>query len=141
MADKPEVEYAKHLVWNRDALGRLYYPFWILFMTGFVISLRVPRSAQSCIVLCGLVVFRLLAVLGTSINFLMQYHAIDSLSHASIYLFKKAKGEAPEALYDEDRKAKKSDDIAMRFETPLQAIAALFLLVALVLSFLVYTPA
>ena len=36
MAMDYEETYAKHLEWNRDTNGRLYYVLWVLFLGGFV---------------------------------------------------------------------------------------------------------
>ena len=139
MTGEHEYEYTKYLAWERDALNRLYYGLWILFMAGFVYSFHIPAVPHPCIVSWALAFFRVLAVVGTGVNFLMQYHALASLGHIRIMQLNKGQGNQCGA--DEERaQAQQSDRIVRRCEIPLHVIAATFLIEALVLSFLVYPP-
>jgi hypothetical protein len=83
--------------------------------------------------------FRGLAVLGTGINFLMQYHAIVSLSNTRVVWFFQAAGDWDQAEKWQS-KAEKSDKLIARCEPILRGISAAYLGEALILSFLVYPP-
>jgi hypothetical protein len=65
--------------WGREISGKLYYPLWILFMGGFVLSLAPPDKTYSLAAHAHLIhTFRLLAILGSILNFLMQSVSINS---------------------------------------------------------------
>lgn len=68
-------EYSK---WNSDATSKLYYPFWILFMGGFVYSLTMatPQPDTQNFAL-SVHLFRIIAIVGTALNFLAQKAIID----------------------------------------------------------------
>ncbi len=123
------------MAWERDSLNRLYYGLWIMFLGGLVLSLHVVISQHSYFAYALLAAFRLLAITGTAVNFEMQYHAINSLSKARLSLY----CQAFDALGTkrEMAKANDSDRIVAACEIPLQLIAAAFLLLAFVGSFLV----
>src|ERR1700692_527939 len=73
-------KYTDYLAWERDALNRLYYGFWVLFMAGFVYSLHIPKCLNHPhIEFWTVLLFRALSIAGTMVNFLMQYHAVGSL--------------------------------------------------------------
>jgi hypothetical protein len=78
-------EQPEFLRWDREINGRLYYALWVLFMGGFVISLgqiMLPNLSSACMVRQALNLFRVLAVIGSALNFLYQDLAIDSVRHS-----------------------------------------------------------
>jgi hypothetical protein len=134
-----QLEHAKFLAWERDSLNRLYYGLWIVFLGGFVLSLHVSAYRHVRVAFVLVVAFRSLAIAGTIVNFLMQYHAIGGLSNVRAELFFRAYGEtaSAEAAY---LRTQRSDRMVRRCELPLQLIAAAFLLIAFAGSFLVRVP-
>lgn len=73
------------LQWDREINGKLYYALWILFMGGFVLSIgytNQPDLFSNCLIRPLLHVFRLLAVIGSALNFYFQSRAIDAVRHA-----------------------------------------------------------
>ena len=78
-------EQPEFLQWDREINGRLYYALWILFMGGFVLSIgysNQPDLFSNCLIRPLLHVFRLLAVIGSALNFWFQSRAIDAVRHA-----------------------------------------------------------
>ena len=69
------------LKWDTDYSGKLYYSFWILFMGGFVLSLTLndrfylPNTHYIASLIRA---FRVVAVVGSVLTFLMQSAAINS---------------------------------------------------------------
>jgi len=135
MSGKAGFDNTQYLQWEREALSRLYYGFWIVFLAGFMYSLGVrnpvPRGISNApvivpyivllppsVVWCTLLVFRLLAVLGTGVNFWMQYQAVAGLGHMSIYSMRK--GNDPDEAARRLGEAKKADRHAVASELPLQ---------------------
>ncbi|MGA3082842.1 MAG: hypothetical protein ABSD44_15935 [Terracidiphilus sp.] len=159
-----EETYAKHLEWNRDTNGRLYYVLWALFLGGFVYTFKLHR-AVGCYQALGLMAFRALAIVGSVVNFLYQENAIDSLGQlrqqlmrTDKYLWlrseaKQSKEAIPQEEYDsalrmaddEESKAKRhgfrvelQDHIGECLHIFLLIITALYLSLALWLSFVFY---
>jgi hypothetical protein len=69
------------LQWDREINGKLYYPLWILFMGGFVLSIgytNQPDLFSNCWIRLLLRVFRLSAIGGSVLNFWFQSRAIDT---------------------------------------------------------------
>jgi hypothetical protein len=76
------------LQWDREINGKLYYALWILFMGGFVLSIgytNQPDLFSNCWIRPLLHVFRLLAVIGSALNFYLQSQAIDAVRHARAF--------------------------------------------------------
>jgi hypothetical protein len=66
---------------DREINGKLYYPLWILFMGGFVLSIgytNQPDLFSNCWIRLLLRVFRLSAIGGSVLNFWFQSRAIDT---------------------------------------------------------------
>jgi hypothetical protein len=133
------LDHAKFLAWERDAFNRLYYGLWIVFLGGFVLSLHVVVYRYSCVALVLVVAFRLLAVAGTAVNFLMQYDAIVYLGAVREKLFYTTMGDVAHAETASE-KARIFEPKVKRCEEHLQRIAAAFLLIAFAGSFLVHLP-
>ncbi len=74
-------EHSKFLEWDREINGRLYYALWIVFMGGFVLSITstITLPASSSCMLWLLRTFRLFAVVGSLLNFVLQSKAIDAV--------------------------------------------------------------
>jgi hypothetical protein len=74
-------EHSRFLEWDREISGKLYYALWIVFMGGFVLSITstVALPASSSCTLWLLRTFRLFAVVGSLLNFLLQSKAIDAV--------------------------------------------------------------
>jgi hypothetical protein len=73
------------LQWDREINGKLYYALWILFMGGFVLSIgytNQPDLFSNCLIRPLLHLFRLLAVIGSALNFYFQSRAIDAVRYA-----------------------------------------------------------
>jgi hypothetical protein len=73
------------LQWDREINGKLYYALWILFIGGFVLSIGYtgqPDLSSNCLIRPLLHVFRLLAVIGSALNFYFQNRAIDAVRYA-----------------------------------------------------------
>jgi hypothetical protein len=146
-------KYTDYLTTEREALNRLYYGFWIMFLGGFVLSLHVSIGRHFYLA-CGLLVaFRVLAIGGTAVNFRMQELAISSLSslNRAIHYQNAAKMELDQnndqaaKVYinlagDLQKQMSVADKATNKLELVLQAIGALFLTVAFVGSFLVRVP-
>src|SRR5579862_691801 len=81
------LEHLKASAQEREAVNRLYYGFWIVFLGGFALSLRVGYGKHVFVAETLLIAFRLLAVVGTAINFWMQYHALRSSSFMRMTAF------------------------------------------------------
>jgi len=139
--DKTEnmLEHAKFMERERDLFNRLYYGFWIMFLGGFVLSLRIAPYRHIVVASFLVFAFRLLAVAGTILNFLMQYWAIVFLGAIRETLFYKTMGaEEPEkAAY---AKVCKFEPLVHGSEVPLLIIALVYLLVGFAGSFLVHVP-
>jgi len=78
-------EHPDFLKWDREMNGKLYYALWILFMGGFVLSIgytNQPDLFSNCWIRPLLRIFRLLAVIGSAINFFSQSRAIDAVRNA-----------------------------------------------------------
>jgi hypothetical protein len=76
------------LQWDREINGKLYYALWILFMGGFVLSISYtnqPDLFSNCLIRPLLHVFRLLALIGSALNFYFQSRAIDAVRHARAF--------------------------------------------------------
>lgn len=78
--------YVRYLEWNRQNNGRLYYILWALFIGGFVYTFKL-KAVDSCILHLGLVLFRLLAIAGSILNFHYQETGIDSLGKLREQIF------------------------------------------------------
>jgi len=74
-------QHSKFLEWDREINGKLYYALWIVFMGGFVLSITatVALQASSPCTLWLLRAFRLSAVVGSLLNFVLQSKAIDAV--------------------------------------------------------------
>lgn len=74
-------EHSRFLEWDREINGKLYYALWIVFMGGFVLSITstVALPASSSCMLWLLRTFRLFAVVGSLLNFVLQSKAIDAV--------------------------------------------------------------
>jgi hypothetical protein len=132
-----ELELFKAMAWERDALHRLYYPFWILFMGGFVLSLRVPFHWCATLHSVLLVGFRFLAVLGTVLNFLSQQTDLTGIScyrWGYVYATTGKPDVAIQKYEDAKRLAKKS----VTFDRWLLCVTIAFLVIAFVGSFLIH---
>jgi hypothetical protein len=159
-----EERYLKHLEWNRDTNGRLYYVLWALFLGGFAYSLKLHR-AEGCYQALGIVAFRALAIVGCVVNFFYQENGIDSVGQLQQQLMRTAKylwlrNEAKlskdkisqeefqrtiRAADEEESKAKRheyqveiKDQVGARLHVSLLAITSLYLALALLLSFAFY---
>jgi hypothetical protein len=132
-----ELELFKAMAWERDALHRLYYPFWILFMGGFVLSLRVPFHWCICLKSVLLVGFRFLAVLGTGLNFLSQQTDLTGIScYRWGYVY--ATTGKPDVAKQKYETAKKLAKRSITFNHWLLWVTIVFLVIALVGSFLIH---
>jgi hypothetical protein len=133
------LEHTKLLAAERDAINRLYYGFWIIFLGGFVLSMHVTEGRHPRATTTFVVIFRILAIAGTAANFAMQYYSLDSLTGYRRSVFHDAvgnRGIAEAAVKDSLR----SGELANVFLLVLTYIGAAFLLVALVGSFFVRIP-
>ncbi|WP_158785998.1 hypothetical protein [Granulicella sp. L46] len=68
------------LQWERESNERLYYALWILFMGGFVLSLQFsnrPDFYAAPMMKPALRLFRIVAVVGSALNFAMQGLTIE----------------------------------------------------------------
>jgi hypothetical protein len=164
MARDFEETYTKHLEWNRDTNGRLYYVLWALFLGGFVHTFQMHR-AVGCYQTLGMVVFRVLAIAGSITNFLYQETAVDSVGELRQQLMRtdkhlwlrssanQSKDTIPQDEYErahrmadeEEQKAKQNefqvalkDRIGEYLRICLLIITALYLSLALWLSFVFY---
>jgi hypothetical protein len=134
-----ELEFAKYLAWERDALNRLYYGLWIVFLGGFVLSLHLTVGKHVRTTYTLIVLFRILAMVGSGINFMMQYHALNSVSKFRVSNFQQSQGRAALAR-DFQKQADNSDRFVARCEKPLQIVAVSFLIIAFIGSFFVTLP-
>jgi len=78
-------EHPDFLKWDREMNGKLYYALWILFMGGFVLSIgytNQPDLFSNCWIRPLLRTFRVLAVIGSAVNFFYQSRAIDAVRNA-----------------------------------------------------------
>ena len=91
------LEHAKLLSAERDAINRVYYALWIVFMGGFVLSLHITSGPHVTAARIAIVAFRVLAIAGTAINFAMQYFSLDSLGSFRQAVFREAFGKHLEA--------------------------------------------
>lgn len=164
MAMDYEETYAKHLEWNRDTNGRLYYVLWVLFLGGFVFTFQMHRAAN-CYQFLGVFLFRVLAIVGCVINFLYQENAINSVGELRQQLRKedsarwmqsaaeKSKGQVPEEEYaralrlaDEEKSQANKHKLTLTSQDRtnkvlrvlLLASTAVYLAAALLLSFAYY---
>jgi len=134
-----DLEHMKASALERDAVLRLYYALWIVFLGGFVLSLRISYGELACLAKVLVAAFRLLAVVGTLLNFWMQYHAIRAFSYIRREQY---------ALYDKNKlmadnfhtKMEDSAGAAESLEPYLIIVGTLFLIVAFILSFSVRLP-
>jgi hypothetical protein len=132
-----ELELFKAMAWERDALHRLYYPFWILFMGGFVLSLRVPFHWCVCLNSVLLVVFRFLAVLGTALNFLSQQADLTGIScYRWGYVY--ATTGKPDVAKKKYESAMSLADKSITFNNWLLCVTIAFFVIAFVGSFLIH---
>jgi hypothetical protein len=132
-----ELELFKAMAWERDALHRLYYPFWILFMAGFVLSLRVPFHWCICLNSVLLVVFRFLAVLGTGLNFMSQHTDLTGIScYRWAYVYKTT-GKPDEAKKQYEA-SQALAGTSVKLNNWLLGVTITFLATALVGSFLMH---
>ena len=72
------------LKWDREANAKLYYALWIVFIGGFVLSINSSvrlNSPSECSIL-ALHLFRILAVVGSALNFFLQNKAIDTVRYS-----------------------------------------------------------
>lgn len=124
--------YSDYLRWNRDAQGRLYYAFWIIFIGGFVYSLKVPNPPGYWIV--ALFAFRVLAIAGAIVNFYMQDRAISACGNRELVeLYTRLENTTSSAKYQSAMEG--CDKWVEILERPLQIIAGAYLLLALTISF------
>lgn len=143
-------KYTESLTTEREALNRIYYGFWIMFLGGFVLSLHVSIERHPHLAYGLLFAFRVLAIGGTAVNFRMQERAIGSLSalNRAIHYQNSAKLEFEQNNHEGAKgyidlasslhKRMNADDKAVtRSENILKVIGALFLLVAFVGSFFI----
>ena len=77
-------KHATFLEWDREINGKLYYALWILFMGGFALSItpRVSGLTGSLCTLWLLRAFRILAVVGSALNFELQNRAINQVRYS-----------------------------------------------------------
>jgi hypothetical protein len=130
------LEHAKFLEWERDARNRLNYGLWIVFLGGFVLSLRAMDS-QSCQVFVLVLAFRTLAVLGSAVNVFMQLRSIDGLTAGREAMFHKNLNNM-ESFAEKRAASARYDRTVRACEPILQIITVAFLLVALYGSFVVH---
>jgi hypothetical protein len=119
-----------------ETWSKLYYGFWIIFLGGFVLSLHAPDGLP-CWKLLGLICFRSLAIVGTCLNFLMQFYAARMLHSMKLW---QTLGDEPEGKTSEE-KWTKFGKIANGLENALMCVGASYLLLGLILSFLIRVPA
>ena len=143
-------EQPEFLQWDREINGKLYYPLWILFMGGFVLSIgytNQPDLFSNCWIRLLLRVFRLSAVIGSALNFYFQSKAIDAVRIARAVsiqmdlhkaLADENKPEAASAALDQaqelNRKLIVMDARNLWWERSLMICAALFLLCSLIIT-------
>jgi hypothetical protein len=164
MANDFEEKYVKHLEWNRDTNGRLYYVLWVLFIGGFTFSFQIHGDV-GCFQALGIGAFRVLAIIGCVVNFFYQEIAIDSVGELQQKLMRNdkclwlrhearvSKNSIPEKEYqaaireanDEESKVKRhqynieiKDHINRYLRVFLLVITILYLTLALFLSFTFY---
>jgi hypothetical protein len=75
------------LQWDREVNSKLYYGFWIMFLGGFVLSLgpTITHTNSAQCILIWLYAFRISALVGVVINFLLQSFAINAVREARKY--------------------------------------------------------
>jgi hypothetical protein len=77
-------QHSRFLEWDREINGKLYYALWIVFMGGFALSINstVAFSTPTSCTLWLLRAFRVLAVAGSVLNFVLQSKAIDAVRYS-----------------------------------------------------------
>jgi len=133
---KYPAEQVKSWEWERDAVNRLYYGLWVVFLGGFVLSLRVPVRWCFCATTILMVAFRVLAIAGTALNFLMQERALTALSHFRFGMVCESEGD-PTLAAEKYSEAAELNRIVIQFDNWLKGVGFLFLLLALISSFVV----
>jgi hypothetical protein len=129
-----ELEHMKASALERDAVLRLYYALWIVFLGGFVLSLRISYGELACLAKVLVAAFRLLAVVGTLLNFWMQYHAIRGSSYNRREQY--ARSDNNKRMADNFHTKMEDSANAVEGSQPyLIIVGTLFLMVALILSF------
>jgi hypothetical protein len=144
----------KLVQWDQDSNGKLYYALWILFMGGFVLSLQFanrPEFYTHAIMRPAMRLFRILALLGSALNFTMQSMAIDSVRSMRdfSYLISRPRDTLRAKSEEEQEKAKsdmfkladkltKTDRRLPILELSLRICGALFLLCALFITWNVF---
>ena len=73
-----------YLQWDRDINGMLYYALWIVFIGGFVLSVNstIRLLAPSDCTINLLYLFRILAIIGSFLNFILQSLAINAVRYS-----------------------------------------------------------
>jgi hypothetical protein len=143
-------EQPNFLQWDREINGKLYYALWILFMGGFVLSIgytNQPDLFSNCLIRPLLHLFRLLAVIGSALNFYFQSRAIDAVRHARAFSFQmdlrqvaiddNKQEAANEALVQATKlndKLRVADALNSWLERSLMICAALFLACSLIIT-------
>jgi hypothetical protein len=78
---------SEFLQWGRETNGKLYYALWILFMGGFVLSIQFstrPDFYATPMMKPALRLFRILAVVGSALNFAMQSLEIEAVTFSRL---------------------------------------------------------
>jgi hypothetical protein len=77
-------EHFAFLQWDRDINGRLYYALWIVFMGGFVLSINstIRLNSPSVCMIMLVYLFRILAIIGSVLNFILQDEAIKAVRYS-----------------------------------------------------------
>jgi hypothetical protein len=119
--------------------NKIYYNLWIVFLGGFVLSLHTP-SGISRHVFWAVVIFRLLAMLGTVVNFFVQSLYSKVQFHVRIAAVLLQAHEVAD-YRTQMEEAKKQSIRADRLGRYSAAICGLFLMLGFVLSCLIQVPA
>lgn len=134
LTDKELRDSAAELI---ETWGKLFYGFWIIFLGGFVLSLKAPSDLHFWKFL-GLMCFRSLAIIGTCLNFLMQFYNNRMIEKFTLWI---AERESKNLAAEETRKmTHKYNDRANRIEGVLMCVGGVYLLLGLLLSFLIRIP-
>lgn len=135
--------YGEHLQWNRKTQNALYYAFWVLFAGGFVYSLKLTGIQPWRVWWWGPVGFRVLAVIGIAITFMVQNRAIDEEARYQLRL-RENSGGTPLQRDDhcflrkiEDENGDMKPARWWQKEARVQPIAGAFLILAGILSFVI----
>lgn len=122
-----------------DSTNKLAYSFWIVFLSGFVLSLRAPTDLH-CISFFLLALFRVLAIIGTALNFLGQSAYLQCQNHVEFFVIMQRSKDIPAATTQLTR-AQVYDGRGKKLLQATLYVAAAYLLLGLILSFVVHVSA